>query len=268
MGLSLMSREEAVDEFVSQRLIPIRQNPRGPGLAVGDVFGNGRDDVVLGGTTRDSLRILASAASGPYAPADSSAVATGTMVDDGPVLLFDSAGTGRQDLLVTKGGNSVPEGSQEYQPYVGAQIPKLLVLYQAAGQAEVENIDGSNNELFTKGQISFIVARANMYLAASQFDLCRAELEDAYSYAFNMGYDDVADKIQLALENIHHTEDEQDADFSAEVAQALAGVLPEEVCAEISEADIDDVIGYACAELIKIGIDDPEAYLIEKGILE
>ena len=60
---------------------------------------------------------------------------------------------------------------------VGAQIPKLLVLYQAAGQAEVENIHGSNNELFTKGQISFIVARANMYLAARQFDLCRESLK-------------------------------------------------------------------------------------------
>ncbi len=114
-GLSLMSQEEPVDEFVSQRLIPLRQNPHGPGLAVGDVFGNGRDDVVLGGTTHDSLRIL-HAAPGQYLLTDSSVAPTGTTVDDGPVLLFDSAGSGRQDLLVTKGGNSLPAGSQEYQP--------------------------------------------------------------------------------------------------------------------------------------------------------
>jgi hypothetical protein len=43
-GLSLASREEDVDEINVQRLLPIRQNPRGPALAVGDVFGNGRDD--------------------------------------------------------------------------------------------------------------------------------------------------------------------------------------------------------------------------------
>ena len=115
-GLSLMSHEEPVDEFISQRLIPLRQNPHGPGLAVGDVFGNGRDDVIVGGTTHDSLRIVYAAPSGQYLVADSSAVPTGTMVDDGPVLLFDSAGTGRQDLLVTKGGNSLPAGAQEYQP--------------------------------------------------------------------------------------------------------------------------------------------------------
>ncbi len=115
-GLSLMSHEEPVDEFISQRLIPLRQNPHGPGLAVGDVFRNGRDDVILGGTTHDSLRILHAGASGQYLAADSSAVPTGSTVDDGPVLLFDSAGAGRQDLLVTKGGNSLPAGSQEYQP--------------------------------------------------------------------------------------------------------------------------------------------------------
>ena len=115
-GLSLYSHEEAVDEFVGQRLIPFRQNPHGPALAVGDVFGNGRDDIVLGGTTRDSLRIVHAAPSGEYLVADSTAVPTGTTVDDGPVLLFDSAGTGRQDLLVTKGGNSLPAGAQEYQP--------------------------------------------------------------------------------------------------------------------------------------------------------
>ena len=111
-----MSHEEPVDEFISQRLIPLRQNPHGPGLAVGDVFRNGRDDVILGGTTHDSLRILHAGASGQYLAADSSAVPTGSTVDDGPVLLFDSAGAGRQDLLVTKGGNSLPAGSQEYQP--------------------------------------------------------------------------------------------------------------------------------------------------------
>jgi hypothetical protein len=115
-GLSLNSREEDVDEANVQRLIPIRQNPHGPSVAVGDVFGSGRDDVVIGGTTQDSLRILHAAASGQFIAADAAAVPTGTTVDDGPVLLFDSAGTGREDLLVTKGGNSLPAGSLEYQP--------------------------------------------------------------------------------------------------------------------------------------------------------
>ena len=37
-------------------------------------------------------------------------------VNDGPVLLFDASGRGRNDLLMTKGGNSLPAGAPEYQP--------------------------------------------------------------------------------------------------------------------------------------------------------
>jgi hypothetical protein len=115
-GFSLTSREEDVDEVNVQRLLPFRQNPHGPALAVGDVFGNGRDAVVVGGTTQDTLRILGVSPSGQFTAADATALPTGTSADDGPILLFDSAGTGRADLLVTKGGNSLPAGSQEFQP--------------------------------------------------------------------------------------------------------------------------------------------------------
>jgi enediyne biosynthesis protein E4 len=151
-GLSLMSREEDVDEVNVQRLLPFRQNPHGPGLAVGDVFGNGRDDVVVGGTTRDTLRILHSAQSGQFQAVDASAVPTGGMVDDGPVLLFDAAGTGRSDLLVTKGGNSLPAASPEYQPRLflndghGAftpaaegALPQLLVSAGAVAAADFDH---------------------------------------------------------------------------------------------------------------------------------
>jgi len=116
VGLALRSRDEPVDEASVQPLIPVRLNRRGPAIAVGDVFGSGRDDVVVGGTTLDPLRVLHCTASGAFVAKDSTAAATGAAIDDGPLLLFDSAGTGHEDLLVTKGGNALPAGSQEYQP--------------------------------------------------------------------------------------------------------------------------------------------------------
>jgi len=115
-GLAPRSREDPVDETYLQPLIPTRLNPRGPGLAVGDVFGSGRDDVVIGGTTLDPLRILHRGPSGSFMLADSSAITTDPTIDDGPLLLFDSTGNGREDLLVTKGGNALPAGSPEYEP--------------------------------------------------------------------------------------------------------------------------------------------------------
>jgi len=112
-ALNVASREDTVDETAVQRLLPLRLNRRGPALAVGDVDGSGRDSVVVGGTTLTPLQVLTASAAGPYAA--SSPLPAGP-VDDGPVLLLDAAGTGRQDLLVTRGGNALPSGSPEYQP--------------------------------------------------------------------------------------------------------------------------------------------------------
>jgi enediyne biosynthesis protein E4 len=115
VGLSIESREEVVDETYQQRLIPARFNRRGPALAVGDLDGSGRDSVVVGGTTLDPLRVLRATPSGSFAGVDATAIAAGA-ADDGPLLLFDAVGDGREDLLVTKGGNALPAGDPDFQP--------------------------------------------------------------------------------------------------------------------------------------------------------
>ncbi len=115
-GLTLSSREAIVDETAQQRLLPLRLNRRGPAIAVGAVAGNDRDAVVVGGTTLSPLCILVDKAGEPFTALDPSGQFPAGAVDDGPILLFDAAGLGRNDLLVTKGGNSLPVGAPEYQP--------------------------------------------------------------------------------------------------------------------------------------------------------
>ena len=115
-GLAVLARDEPVDETAVQQTLPLRLNRRGPGLAVGDIDGNGRAAVVIGGTTVDPLRILRASAVGGFSGADASSLAAGAAVDDGPLLLFDADGDGKEDLLVTKGGNVLLAGSPEYQP--------------------------------------------------------------------------------------------------------------------------------------------------------
>jgi len=115
-GLALRSREEPVDETYVQKLIPVRLNRRGPSLAVGQTADGESALVAVGGTTLTPAAVLVAPAGGPFAAADTSTLLPVGAVDDGPLLFFDADGDGKEDLLVTRGGNALPAGAPEYQP--------------------------------------------------------------------------------------------------------------------------------------------------------
>ncbi len=121
LGLTLASHEKPMDELLAQPLLPMRHNRFGPGVAVGDLNGDGVDDVCLGGAAGEPAQIMLSAGPGVYHPAKPPLFANATAVADAAPLIFDADGDGINDLLMAKGGVASPAGSPDYQPrlYLG-----------------------------------------------------------------------------------------------------------------------------------------------------
>ena len=114
--LAQPTREKPLREAGQQPLAPFTFARRGPGLAVADIDADGRDDLVLGGTTADPARILVATTAGPFAAREASALANTTALDDGPLLVFDADGDGDTDLLLTRAGTALSAGAAPYQP--------------------------------------------------------------------------------------------------------------------------------------------------------
>jgi len=114
VGLGTTFREAPIDELIQQPLLPMRQNRRGPALAIAPLSDKNREDIVISGTTRDALKIFSAGPGGKYQSRTLSAPPNS--VNDGPILAFDANGDGAIDLLLTKSGEALPAGADDYRP--------------------------------------------------------------------------------------------------------------------------------------------------------
>lgn len=105
LGLEYHHTEKPFVDFIVQPLLPYQVSNIGPKLAVGDVTGNGLDDLYIGGTAGVTGQLYLQQENGTF-------VQTGRRqpwdadgnFEDTAAVFFDANGNGRLDLYVGSGG--------------------------------------------------------------------------------------------------------------------------------------------------------------------
>jgi hypothetical protein len=118
VGVTYKHQEDDLADFNVQKLLPHKLSQYTPAIAVGDVDGNGFDDMVVGGTSKYPAQLLLQQPNGKFIQRDLLAKGETDVrvrVKDEGLLLFDADGDGHPDLYIASGGYEKQPGSPDYQ---------------------------------------------------------------------------------------------------------------------------------------------------------
>jgi hypothetical protein len=105
VAIDYKHREDAFFDYQRQPLIPHLLSTEGPALAVGDVNGDGLDDVYAGGAKWQPGRLLIQNRDGTFRVSEQPTIAADSLAEDVAAVFFDADGDGHPDLYVVSGGN-------------------------------------------------------------------------------------------------------------------------------------------------------------------
>ena len=113
-GIDFVHRENNFIDFKIQRLLPYQVSRSGGRMAVGDVDGDGNDDVYFGSAVGQSGVLFLGSSGGQFQRAPSQPWTADAQCEDMGSVFFDADQDGDLDLYVVSGGNEYGSGDPMY----------------------------------------------------------------------------------------------------------------------------------------------------------
>ncbi len=104
-GFDFVHQEGSFIDYNREPFLTQKISREGPALAVGDVTGNGLDDVYVGGAKRQAGVLYLQQNNGSFAEASAETFAADADHEDVDAVFFDATGNGALDLYVVSAGN-------------------------------------------------------------------------------------------------------------------------------------------------------------------
>ncbi|MEO5599535.1 MAG: VCBS repeat-containing protein [Cyclobacteriaceae bacterium] len=115
-GINYLHRENIFVDFKVQPILPHMHSRNGPGVAVGDVNGDGMEDFYVGGSAGFSGALFIQRRNGKFDEKPTHGL--DSLTDSMGVLFFDADNDTDLDLYIASGGTEHKKGSELYQDHL------------------------------------------------------------------------------------------------------------------------------------------------------